>query len=208
MEVLKNAEELPEKGKKDEEKKPYYYKLVLRNSISYAILFKLIASGMIKHAEKYPENRIEDLKFMIRLLPVLHEELLHEHLGSYKLAEVMRGKISDDKLDKGISEFEKFLSVFLYIDVRGNEYSKVLEDFVRSFNRAYIADACYFKMLAYYYSSNDKGFDGILVNALSEMIIKMNSSKTSYKRLSKSRVMQTLKDRKQQHEISSKKDEK
>lgn len=206
MEVLKNAEELPEKDKKEEEKKPYYYKLVLRNSISYAILFKLIASGMINHADKYPESRIEDLKFMIRLLPVLHEELLHEHLGSYKLAEIMKGKIVEDKSDKTVSEFEKFLSVFLYVDVRGKDYSEVLDEFVGSFNRAYIADACYFKMLAYYYSSTDKAFDAKLVNAMSEMIIKMNSSKSGYKRLNKSRVMQSLTERKQQHENTNRKD--
>ena len=206
MEVLKNAEELSERDKKEEEKKPYYYKLVLRNSISYAILFKLIASEIINHADKYPESRIEDLKFVIRLLPVLHEELLHEHLGSYKLAEVMKDKIDEDKPDNAISEFEKFLSVFLYVDVRGKDYSKVLDEFVGSFNRAYIADACYFKMLAYYYSSTDKAFDAKLVKAISEMIIKMNYSKSGYKRFDKSRVMHSLTERKKQYEIHSKKD--
>ena len=100
------------------------------------------------------------------------------------------------------------MSVFLFVDVRGKDYSKVLDDFVGCFKRAYIADACYFKMLAYYYSSNDKRFDSQLINAISEMIVKMNSTKSGYKRLDKSRVMQSLTERKHQHENAKKKDAK
>lgn len=186
MNVLKNSEEINEEGLKSK-----CFAILLRNSISYMVLFKMICEEMIKHSSSFPHARIEELKFCIRLLPILHEELLRNHLGTFKLTQVIREKIFQDQNDKNISEMERFLSVFLYIDLKGCNSDKVLLDFITNFNRAYIADACYFKLSGYYYSSKDSKLDQLYMNALSELYIRIHSSCGGNK-LDKSKVIKLL----------------
>lgn len=197
MDVLRNCEEFKDDPHDSNVTKTYYYQLVLKNSISYAILYRLIAIEMINHPDKFPKERIQDLKFIIRLLPVLHEELLRSHLGTYKLTEVIKDKIdADNKLISCSSEFERFLSVFLYADMKGSDYYKVLSDFLKGFNRAYIADASYFKLLSYYYASKNIADDNKLINLLGDLYIKLNASDA--KHINKGAVISSLKSRKKQ----------
>lgn len=187
MNVLKNLEEIKEDGVKKA-----YYTTILRNSISYMVLFKLICEEMINHSSHYSQQRIEDLKFFLRLLPVLHETLISEHMGTYKLTGVIKEKLYDDYKTDGISEMEIFLSTFLYVDLKGENYTEILNKFIAYFRKAYIADACFFKISSYYYTSNDGRLDSILLNALSDMYIRIHQSKKSNKRLDKGKVMQML----------------
>lgn len=200
MDVLRNCEEFKSDPHNPNATKKYYYDLVLRNSISYAILFKLIAVEMVNHEDKFPKERVEDLKFIVRLLPVLHEELLRGHLGTYKLTEVIKDKIEEDnKLTSNPSEFERFLSVFLYADLKGKDYFSVLSEFLKNFRRAYIADASYFKLLSYYYSSKVTSDDNKLINLLGDLYVKLNT--TSSTRINKSAVIASLKSKKKINEI-------
>lgn len=190
MDILKNCEELPEAEKKEEEKKPYYYRLVLKNSISYAILFCLIAKEMLNHSESFPEERIDDMRFMLRFLPVLHEELIKEHLGTYKLSEIIRDKAEEDSQNKEkLSEFERFLSVFLLADLKGPEYEKFMSQFLSSFQRAYIADASYLKLLEYYYSSKDKQWDQKLLSFIGDLYVKTRGSEHNAKKYNKGNII-------------------
>lgn len=200
MDVLRNCEEFKSDPNNPNATKKYYYDLVLRNSISYAILFKLIALEMVNHEDKFPKERIEDLKFIVRLLPVLHEELIRGHLGTYKLTEVIKDKIEDDnKSINAPSEFERFLSVFLYADLKGKDYFAVLSEFLKDFKRAYIADASYFKLLSYYYSSEVTADDNKLINLLSDLYVRLNT--TSSTRINKGAVIASLKSKKRINEI-------
>lgn len=203
MDVLRNCEEFKSNPHYPSATKKYYYDLVLRNSISYAILFKLIAVEMINHEDKFPKERVEDLKFIVRLLPVLHEELLRGHLGTYKLTEVIKDKIEEDNsLSIKPSEFERFLSVFLYADMKGKDYFNVLSEFLKGFNRAYIADASYFKLLSYYYSSKVTSDDNKLINLLGDLYIKLNSTNSTH--INKGAVIASLKNRKRINNIGDK----
>lgn len=204
MDVLKNCEEFRSNSKNPNATKRYYYELVLRNSISYAILFKLIAIEMVNHPEKFPEERIKDLKFIIRLLPVLHEELLKGHLGTYKLTEVIKDKIEDDNnSETKPSEFERFLSVFLYTDLKGKDCFNVLLGFLKEFKRAYIADASYFKILSYYYSSKFPSDDNKLINLLGDLYIKLNTTNSTH--INKGAVIASLKNKKKIYGLESNK---
>lgn len=195
MDVLKNCEELPESIENPTETKDAYYNLVLKNSISYAILYRLIVVEMIKYPDRFSSDRLNDLKFIIRLLPVLHEELLRSHLGTYKLVEIIKNKIEiDASSGHSVPEFERYLSVFLYSDLKGPDHMNILTSFLKSFSRAYIADACFFKMLAYYYASKDKSLDNKLINLLGDLYIKMNCSES--KHIQKSAVIASLQSRK------------
>lgn len=200
MDVLKNCEEYKPDQNHPNATKAYFYQLVLRNSISYVVLFRLIAIEMIKHQDKFSEERIQDLKFIVRMLPALHEELLREHLGTYKLTEIIKEKIDEDaRVASSMSEFERFLSVFLYADMRGENYFKTLSEFLKTFKRAYIADASYFKLLSYYYSSKNINDDNKLINLLGDLYIKLNTTESRH--INKSAVITSLKNRKRQKDI-------
>ncbi|MFR8656548.1 MAG: hypothetical protein ACLVE2_09860 [Bacteroides caccae] len=167
------------------------------------ILFKLICEEMIKHSSHYSQQRIEDLKFCLRILPVLHQTLISEHIGTYKLTEVIKEKLYEDYQNNNISEMEIFLSTFLYIDLKGEKYIEALNRFISYFNKAYIADACFFKISNYYYTSNDSRLDKIMLNALSDMYIRIHQSKKSDKFLDKSKVMRMLISNKKQNNLKS-----
>lgn len=201
MNVLRNLEEVKEDGLK----KSCYAK-ILKNSISYLILFKLICDEMISHADQFQSSRIADLKICRRLLPVLHEELLKDYLGTFKLTHVIKDKIEKDSVVKP-SELEQFMSVFLYVDLKGGDYKSILDSFINRFNRSYIADACFFKLSGYYYTSNDTAQDSVWLNALSDMYIKVNKTNKSNSRLDKSKVMSNFRQRKKQKEIMNKRKE-
>ena len=188
MNVLRNSEEIKEKDMKYNS-----YKTILKNSISYCILYKLICESFVSHSDKFPKERIEEFMFVLRVLPNVHLELLSANIGSFKLSEVFKTKIDDDILNiSSISEFERFLSVFLYADVRGTEFKEVASTFIRSFNKKYIADACYFKLLFYYYKSTEDNFDKFLMRNLVDLYVKVNENKNGNKRIEKSKVIQEL----------------
>ena len=200
MNVLKNSEEIKEEGIKKS-----YYSIILKNSISYMMLFKLICEEMINNSIKFPKSRIEDLKFCLRLLPVLHEELLRNHMGTFKLTDVIDEKIQEDYKSVLVSEMEQFLSVFLYIDLKGKNWAMELNRFVNSFKKAYIADACFFKLSSYYYESNEEKKDKMLLNNLSDLYIKIHQSNDNGKRINKGKIMNQLMKQRQQNLIKQKK---
>lgn len=183
MNVLRNSEEITKEGLKFSS-----YVKVLRHSISYALLFHSIVTYMIerikvKLQEKdIPEERLKDLNFVIHCLPVIHECVLKDNLSSFKLSEILLDKIKEDignlqnknsNKDYSLSEFERFLSVFLYCDVKGARHKEVLKDFLSSFNRMYIADACLLKLLEYYSLSKDKEYDDFLIDSIANLYLKI-----------------------------------
>lgn len=193
MNVLRNSEEIKEKGMKYNS-----YKTILKNSISYCILYKLICESFVNHSDRFPKERIEEFMFVLRILPNVHLELLSANIGSFKLSEVFKTKIDDDYVNtSSISEFERFLSVFLYADVRGTDFKDVTSTFIKSFKKKYIADACYLKFLFYYYKSTEDNFDKFLMRNLVDLYVKVNENKNGNKRIEKSKVIQKLIDKKQ-----------
>lgn len=186
MNVLKNSEEIKEEGMKLNS-----YKIILQNSISYCILYKLICESFIKHSDKFPQERIEEFMFILRILPNAHLELLSTNIGSFKLSEVFKTKIDDDYANiSSISEFERFLSVFLYADARGVDFQNITSTFIKSFNKKYIADACYLKFLFYYYKSTEDNFDNFLMKNLVDLYVKINENKNGNKRIDRSKIIQ------------------
>ena len=159
---------------------------------------------MINNSIKFPKSRIEDLKFCLRLLPVLHEELLRNHMGTFKLTDVIDEKIQEDYKSVLVSEMEQFLSVFLYIDLKGKNWAMELNRFVNSFKKAYIADACFFKLSSYYYESNEEKKDKMLLNNLSDLYIKIHQSNDNGKRINKGKIMNQLMKQRQQNLIKQK----
>lgn len=188
MNVLRNSEEIRKSDMKADS-----YRIILHNSISYCILYKLICESFVTHSDRFPKERIEEFLFILRILPSLHLELLSANMGSFKLSEVFKAKIDDDYINiNNISEFERFLSVFLYADVRGTDFKNVTSNFIKSFKKKYIADACYFKLLLYYYKSTEESFDKFLLRNLVELYAAVNDGKSKQKRIDKDAVIRNL----------------
>lgn len=199
MNVLKNSEEVKEGNMKYDS-----YKIILTNLISFGMLYKLICESFIKHADKFPSNRIEEFMFCLRILPNILQEILSNNLGTFKLSEVFNKKVEEDKQNiNNTSEFERFLSVFMYADVRGTEFKNITKQFIQKINKKYIADACYIKLLFYYYKSSEKDFDNFLLNNLADLYIRVNENKNSNKRIDKSKLIQQISTNKQKNQRDS-----
>jgi hypothetical protein len=59
MNVLKNSEEIHEENLKADS-----YTRILKNSISYVVLYKMICEEIINHFEEFPKERVEELENM------------------------------------------------------------------------------------------------------------------------------------------------
>lgn len=189
MNVLKNSEEVREEGLKQ-----YSYNVILKNSISYALLYKLMCEDLLAR-NKVISDRIFTIQFSIRFLPLLHEIMLSDNLGSYKLSDIIKGKIEEDMKENAanMSEFEKFLSVFLYADVKGPGYWDVIQNFIKRHKRSYITDTIYLKIMSYYHSSTEKNQDNKLLSLLGDLYIQSHASEYQTGKFDKSKIIQYLK---------------
>lgn len=199
MNVLKNSEEIDVENLKNDS-----YVKILKNSISYCVLYKLICDEFIEHEDQFPLERIVEFKYILRFLPLLHQSLLSDNIGTYKLSEVIMDKISSDKLDKNVSEFEKFLSVFLYADIKGVKYKDVLIDFVKTLNKKYVIDSSFFKSMSYYYNSKNKNDDTTYLNLMADLYIRLHASIDPSSRINKNKLMQNYKIQKMNFEREEK----
>lgn len=195
MNVLKNSEEIQKEGLKYNS-----YVNILKNSISYALLAFAIANKEVRRTD-ITKEQIRELKIMIRFLPLLHQGLLSANMASLKLSEIIKDKIQEDSeaseknmlKDSGfISEFERYLSVFLYSDVKGKNYKDVLKEFLKSINRAYLVDTCFINLINYYYKSKSHEDDEFLIDKIADMYVKMNPDS----RYKKGEIIQDFKQKK------------
>ncbi|MBK8706038.1 MAG: hypothetical protein IPN33_22425 [Saprospiraceae bacterium] len=117
--VLKNSEDVD-----DFEYKKLAYQNVITSSISLLIQFR---DSLILHFLKYkkqPDHFPKNIDFhlFIRLFPLVHQVVLFNWVGSQKLKPVILDKIKKDEKALDISELERFLSVFIYSDIKGSDY--------------------------------------------------------------------------------------
>ncbi len=171
MNVLKNMESIREDGWKFN-----YYKQILKYVICHALYTKKVIEEKIKNDQNV-EERLDELNFFMRFFPTIYSEALSQNLGSFKMSEIIEKKINSDNSSlENVSEFEKFLSVFLFYDINAKSRALVLRDFIAKFREQYMADACYIQLMKYYMSSTSTKDDILFVDLLAEIIIKMNPS--------------------------------
>ncbi len=186
LKVLKNSEEV------DGTVKFNSLKQILNSSVYLAILYKIIASHMIEKKlipEKMKDQQIRILQF----LPCYHEMLMNDNMATQKLAQTLYNKILDDKKNNTVSDFEKFLSVYLYADIRGQHYFDVLEEYINSNNKKYILDMSFAKIMNYYnIRSKDPESDLKYLNMIGDILIKAKG----YSKNEKSALMDKYKGKK------------
>lgn len=187
LRVLKNSEEVSEGNIKYNS-----YCIILKNSLSFALLHKAFFEVFLQNKSRFPKNKVEEFVIMDRFLPLLHQILLFDNAGTLKLSSVIREKIVNDKISN-ISEFEKFLSVFLYADIRARGYDKIVSDFIKNIKKGYISDMSFFKLVTYYYyRSKDEITDKFYLNLIADLLI--NSK--GYNKSKKGRIIEDYRNKK------------
>ena len=190
MNVLKNSEEVQKPGVKLSS-----YVKILRNSISYALLVFAIANRQVQRKD-ISEEHLQELNIIIRFLPYLHQQYLSNNLASLKLTEIIKDKIDEDIAsikEKRISEFEQYLSVFLYSDFKGIRHKDIIKEFLNRINRAYITDISLLNLVNYYYKSKSPEDDNFFIERLTDMYVRANPNS----KRTKSQILQDFKQKKQ-----------
>ncbi len=191
LKVLKNSEEVDEPNLKLTS-----LKRVLDNGVVFAIFYKIFMLHLIMQ-KLIPEKEKDEQMEILQFLPWYHEMLMNDNMGTQKLSQTLYRKIQEDKLDDETSDFEKFLSVFLYADVRGQNYFEVLSEFISSTSKKYILDMSFAKIMSYYnYRSKDKDSDLKYLNMIGDILIKAKG----YSREDKSSMMNQYKVKRQNKE--------
>lgn len=186
--VLKNSEDVD-----DFEAKKNAYQNTLTSSISFLMQYRdaLIIHYLKfkKQPDHFPKNI--DFHLFIKVIPLIHQVVIYNWLGTQKLRPVIVDKIEKDKTTLNISDFERFLSVFIYGDVKGGEYPKIVENFVKKTNYNYLKDLSYLKIMSYYHlRNNGKELDQFYLKLMAD--IKQNIGQLDKR--NKSKFMQNLVD--------------
>jgi predicted MPP superfamily phosphohydrolase/KaiC/GvpD/RAD55 family RecA-like ATPase len=167
--LLKNLEEIGFDTKVDA------YRKILKSSISFLLLYKqylLENYKKLKDSSFLPKGI--DFYIFISLLPILHQVVLYDWIGTIKLKEIIEDKIKKDNENNDISEFEKFLSVFIYSDIKAPNYQKIVKNFYKNSKSKYILDSIFFKLLSYYFlRSKDKETDKFYLDILADVKVKL-----------------------------------
>lgn len=166
--VLRNTEET-----KIPDLKYRTYVSVLKCSMAHAFIWKVYIDKFILENEGKPDIIIDDeLKIQRDVLPLIHELWLRMLLGTQKLSAVMLEKIKTDSKETRVSDYERFISVFLYSDIRGKDAFKILGEFVKSVRNPKLVDMTLFKLVSYYFlRSKNKDHDIIYENLIGDLIV-------------------------------------
>ncbi|MCD9611885.1 metallophosphoesterase [Tenacibaculum maritimum] len=170
--TLKNSVDIDPNKRKDA------YDEVLLSSISFMMIYR--DAMLYYHSEKgedvskYLPKKMS-FSFFMKLLPMIHQVTLYNWLGSLKLAPIIRKKILEDRDTENITELEKFLSVYIYSDIRGKNHPEFIDFQVKNSKRRYILDNSFVKNMSYYYlRSKSAESDKIYTGRLAEIKLKLN----------------------------------
>jgi predicted MPP superfamily phosphohydrolase len=176
--VLKNAEEITVP-----DLKLRAYSSIVRCSMAYAILWKSFIERYIAENQKKDGFKLEEeLDLQRNVLPLIHQIWLKMLLGTNKLAVTFREKIACDLRSEEISDFEKFLSVFTYSDIRGRDSNRYIHDFIKLVKNPHLVDMTLFKLISYYYlRSKTKESDVQYENMISNLFVNARGVRKSRK---------------------------
>ena len=176
---------------------------IITSSLSLMLLYRdSVVYYYLKNKTKpkgFPKN--VDFGVFIRLLPLLHQTLMSDWLGTEKTKLIIRDKIDKHNLNTSLSEFEKFVDIFTYADIRGTGYFNIIKDFLKNNKYRYIKDLGAIKLILYYYMrSKSKESDLQYLNLISDL-------KKQLKQIDdKGKFIQQISDARTRNERSNKKE--
>ena len=108
---------------------------------------------------------------------------------------IIKSKIDNHALNVNLSEFEKYIDVFTYADIRGKDSFEMMKVFLKNNKYRYIKDFGVIKLIIYYYlRSKSKESDNRYLNLISDIKKQLNQieNKNAFmKQLSDSRNTDT-----------------
>lgn len=146
--IFKNSSDV------NNERRTAAYGNLIVSSISYMMIYRDSVLYFYKNHKEEVSKLIPkemDFGFFMKILPILHQVTFYNWLGSFKSAPIIRQKIKKDEYSQNISDFEKFLSVYVYADIRGKDYPSYINSFYKNSKKKYILDASFIKNMSYYY---------------------------------------------------------
>lgn len=177
--VLKNSSDI------NPEIRKAAYDNVILSSMSFMLIYRdallLFYHKDKKEVQKYIPKRMS-FGFFINVLPIIHQVTMYNWLGSSKLAPIIRQKITEDSQTINISEFEKFLSVYIYSDIRGRNHDSFILNLFKEVKHKYILDASFIKNMTYYHlRSKTTESDNRYTKLLADIKVKLNEVHKSKK---------------------------
>ncbi|WP_406539578.1 metallophosphoesterase [Fibrobacter sp.] len=189
--LFKNLEEVD-----DGELRKKAYKAIITSSMSMLLYYHNLIVNYYIEKQKCPENFPDniDFSFFVRMLPYLHQVLMSDWLGTEKTKLIIKEKIEDDKKNITMSEYEKFLSVFIYADIKGRDAKDLYKDFLINNGYKYVMDMGIMKLIYYYYmQSKTNESDVFLLNLIGDLKKKIGTEKN----FSKSKFIEQLRKQRQ-----------
>lgn len=193
--VLKNSEDVD-----SFEAKKMAYQNTLTSSISFLMQYRdaLIIHYLRfqKQPDHFPKNI--DFRLFIKVIPLIHQVVIYSWLGTQKLRPVIEEKIKADKVALNISDFERYLSVFIYGDIKGSDYPTIIEFFVKNTKYNYLKDLSFLKIMSYFHlRKNGNELDSLYLKLMSEIKQELGH----IDKLQKSKFIQNLKNDKRKSNL-------
>ena len=177
--VLKNTEETD-----IEDMKSNSYKDILICSMAFSCMYKVSLERLLLRKKKNELNKTtyENHKLTCRFLPLIHEATLYSLIATGKLSIVFREKIEKDLKDTTISDYEKYVSLFIYSDMKGKDSINLIYKFIKQIKRPYIYDMVLFKLISYYFMRSDNdALDREYEKLISEVMVNARGLKKAAK---------------------------
>lgn len=191
--VLRNSE-----GVEDISLKQDAYNTLVKYCLVWMILYRELLIDYVIKNEKLPPAipKEANLIQVLQNVPLSVQGGMFKHTGTYKLAPIVLEKIKNDSFGKSFtgSDIEKFLSVALFADIKGQNYDKYLKKLIKSSGNNLVKDYILIKLLNYYYfrtkpeSSNEETY--------LELLFELKISSQNRTKQIKDRFMKQLKDAK------------
>jgi hypothetical protein len=165
--VLKNSEDVD-----DFTLKTKAYQNILTSSIAFLMLYRNSVLLCYKEHKKSPDYLPQNIDFRIFIwsLPYAHQLMMYDWLGTMKLRPVITDKMDGRDKQTNISEFERFLSVFIYADIRGADYPQKIVEFVKTSKFNYTKDIAFFKIYSYYHlRANNPEIDRFYIKMMADI---------------------------------------
>lgn len=169
--VLKNTEETENIALKNQ-----VYENMLNCSVAFASLYKIIIDQYLFKSNETLIVSKEELNMLDKFLPLVHQQLTYRFVGTAKLSLVfeddVKAKLTD--VDNQYSEFEKFISVFIYCDIKGDKFIHYIDQLIRIVKKNYIKEMIFLKLLNIFYTSKTTTYDDEYLKLIGEIKVRIN----------------------------------
>ena len=176
--VLKNTEETTKPNLKLNS-----YNSVLHCSMAFANLWKYQIEKHIEENKGNPNFKLDqELDIQRQVLPLIHQLYLYFLVGTIKLSAIFREKLDADEAIKNVSDFERFMTTFIYSDIRGYNSNAYIRKFIKKVKHPHLVDMTLFKLISYYlFRSKTKETDHQYENLIGDLMVSAKKLKKSKK---------------------------